>query len=297
MRRGICFIVVVGAFCLFLAPVASAADGWYIELIIAGVGGDTSAQAIQFVSRGADPFNASVFARDDTNSNPVALWVGNINNSPTAGDRVLLTTLAFDALTTPPTVPDDTLLNRIPDAFIPVGTSDVGASWGLPRLAWGGSSYTGATGTASWDDDLDIGTPFPSGLPTSGTQVLKFLPSILTIHTTNAADYGLVSTPVTFTNNAGTTFVLGTSGGGGPVDTDSDGLTDSQETALGTNASDPDSDNDGFNDGFEIAFGTDPTDDLSFPLGLPIGGAVGLSMLALCLLGAGVVRFRRRSTK
>lgn len=41
-------------------------------------------------------------------------------------------------------------------------------------------------------------------------------------------------------------------------DTDQDGLSDSEETAYGTNASDPDSDNDGYSDGVEVKSGYDP---------------------------------------
>ena len=49
-------------------------------------------------------------------------------------------------------------------------------------------------------------------------------------------------------------------GGGGPVDTDGDGLTDAEEAALGTDPNDPDSDADGLNDGAEVAAGTDSLD-------------------------------------
>ena len=44
------------------------------------------------------------------------------------------------------------------------------------------------------------------------------------------------------------------------VDNDGDGLTSSQELALGTDPNDSDTDDDGFNDGDEIVMGTDPLD-------------------------------------
>ena len=50
------------------------------------------------------------------------------------------------------------------------------------------------------------------------------------------------------------------------IDTDSDGLTDSEELGLGTDPDDPDSDNDGVSDGFEVSAGTSPTDPNEYPL-------------------------------
>jgi gliding motility-associated-like protein len=44
----------------------------------------------------------------------------------------------------------------------------------------------------------------------------------------------------------------------GPCDQDGDGLTNTQETAAGTNTTNPDTDGDGINDGAEITAGTDP---------------------------------------
>jgi gliding motility-associated-like protein len=44
----------------------------------------------------------------------------------------------------------------------------------------------------------------------------------------------------------------------GPCDQDGDGLTNSQETAAGTNLTNPDTDGDGINDGAEVAGGSDP---------------------------------------
>ncbi|MFH1463339.1 MAG: hypothetical protein ABIO70_03030 [Pseudomonadota bacterium] len=41
-------------------------------------------------------------------------------------------------------------------------------------------------------------------------------------------------------------------------DADGDGLTDTEEAALGTDPADPDSDDDGFGDGDEVAAGTNP---------------------------------------
>jgi serine/threonine-protein kinase len=50
-----------------------------------------------------------------------------------------------------------------------------------------------------------------------------------------------------------------------PVDTDADGLPDTQEAQLGTDPNNPDTDGDGFSDGDEVKAGTNPLDPLSFP--------------------------------
>ncbi|MFC5729303.1 MULTISPECIES: Stk1 family PASTA domain-containing Ser/Thr kinase [Nocardioides] len=58
-----------------------------------------------------------------------------------------------------------------------------------------------------------------------------------------------------------------------PVDTDQDGLTDSEETAAGTDPNNPDSDGDGIQDGQEVSDGTDPNDPFDpVPTTDPTGG-------------------------
>jgi hypothetical protein len=44
-----------------------------------------------------------------------------------------------------------------------------------------------------------------------------------------------------------------------PVDSDNDGLTDTQEADLGTDPDNADTDGDGLEDGAEVSLGTDPT--------------------------------------
>lgn len=57
---------------------------------------------------------------------------------------------------------------------------------------------------------------------------------------------------------------------GKDADTDNDGLTNSEEIALGTNPLDPDTDGDGATDGKEVQMGYDPlTSNLSFEVSLP----------------------------
>lgn len=70
------------------------------------------------------------------------------------------------------------------------------------------------------------------------------------------------STPTGFYRVVGTTFSsLGTTN-----DPDGDGLSNSLEASLGTNANLWDSDGDGFSDGVEYQYGTNPNDPTSFPI-------------------------------
>ncbi len=55
-------------------------------------------------------------------------------------------------------------------------------------------------------------------------------------------------------------FALTNVPGGADADTDADGLSNSEETALGTNPFNPDTDGDGWQDGQEVALGIDPLD-------------------------------------
>jgi len=50
---------------------------------------------------------------------------------------------------------------------------------------------------------------------------------------------------------------------GGEADADADGLTDAQETGMGTDPNNPDTDGDGYSDGDEVNEGTDPNDSES----------------------------------
>jgi cysteine-rich repeat protein len=77
-------------------------------------------------------------------------------------------------------------------------------------------------------------------------------------------------------------------------DADQDGLSNSEELALGTDPLDPDSDGDGYSDGAEVAAGSDPLDPDSFPPAVPGLGTVGLIGLALLLASAGITALAGR---
>lgn len=57
-----------------------------------------------------------------------------------------------------------------------------------------------------------------------------------------------------------------------PVDSDNDGLTDGEETALGTDPNNPDTDGGGAQDGFEVTNGTNPLDPADDPQNLDACG-------------------------
>jgi hypothetical protein len=61
-----------------------------------------------------------------------------------------------------------------------------------------------------------------------------------------------------------------------PVDSDGDGLTDSEEADLGTDPNNPDTDGDGINDGDEVAGGTDPNNSDSDSDGLSDGDELSM---------------------
>jgi hypothetical protein len=201
-----------------------------IEQVIAGVNGDTSAQAIQLRMRFASQGNlaaARIRAFDANGLNPVVIInFGSGVPSQQTGDRVLLTTESFDALTSPAAEPDFTLTNPIPSTYLEAGSlvfeSDAGTVWW--RLSWGGIGYSGSnSGDLSNDDDGDFGPAWMLPLPTDGAQAVQFQGDAGDMSTTNAADYDLTAGAATFVNNGGDSFTL--EEGDPPVDVPVRGFT------------------------------------------------------------------------
>lgn len=186
-----------------------------IEQVIGGVNGDVTAQAVQlrcravgenFVSLGRlRAWNASgtspVLIIDTTTNVPI----GNL------GSRVLITSSNFNSHTSPTAVPDFTMTNPIPAAYLAAGSltweDNVGTIYW--RLSWGGSAYTGP-GTMSNLNDANgnANPPFGSALPSASLVALKFTGTAGAMSTTNAADYALSANPAVFINNAGASFTL-----------------------------------------------------------------------------------------
>jgi hypothetical protein len=186
-----------------------------IEQAMGGVGGDTTAQAVQLRMRSGFQ-NLVQFARlrvaDAQGANPVLLvdFTHSVPNSA-AGDRVLIATAAMSSHTTPALVPDFTMTNPIPASYMVAGRllyedDSGGILW---SLAYGGAAYTGpTTGLTTNDADGDFGPPFAGPLPSGSTSATLFSGPASAPSTTNLADYALTTGPAVFTNNAHQAFTV-----------------------------------------------------------------------------------------
>ena len=207
-------------FSVLAAPAYATFHLMQIEQVIGGVNGDTTAQAIQLRMRA--PFQnfvaqAQIHAWDAAGANPVLVidFTQNVANA-LAGDRVLVGSPRFIALTNPNAVPDFMMTNLIPASYLAAGSltyeDDVGTIFW--RLSWGGSGYTGNTfGDSTNDDDpgfgpANFGPPFPGPLPSATTDALLFTGPATALSTTNAADYSLTASAAVFTNNVRNSFTV-----------------------------------------------------------------------------------------
>ncbi len=217
------FLAAVSALVLLVCGAADASFHlMQIEQVLAGVNGDTSAQAIQlrmradgqnfvFSDAGGTHGPAKLVAYDAAGANPVTLLVcpSDVSNGAT-GRRILITSANFAHYTTSPLSTDFTMTNLIPDTYLSAGRitwEDVDGAV-LWSVAYGGSSYTGpTTGSILNDSDGDYGK-LSSGLPTASFQSLLFNKTAIAKSTTNASDYNLTLSTSTWTNNANQSFLV-----------------------------------------------------------------------------------------
>jgi hypothetical protein len=187
-----------------------------IEQVIGGVGGDTTAQAVQLKMRFAGQQflngNARLVARDAAGVNPVVLSTFPVPN-PTGGAcrEILLATTGFAARTTPSVgaAERDYLMDPIPVAYLPAGSLTFETLNGALiywRVSWGGASYTGpgtvvSVGGGGNDNDGNANPPFAGALPSTTLQALRFTPACATESTNTAAQYALTAGTAVFTNN------------------------------------------------------------------------------------------------
>jgi len=199
------------------APALAAFHLMQIDQVIGGVGGDTTAQAVQLRMRATGQTllsgDAQLVVRDATGSTPVTLSTFPMPN-PASGTclAILLATSNFAAKTSPTAVPNYTM-TAIPPGYLAAGSLTFEALGGATtywRVSWGGASYTGPqTVITSTNDDDGVTSPdVPTALPSSDAEALHFTPACGTLSTTNASQYALTGTAAVFTNNAGTTFTV-----------------------------------------------------------------------------------------
>jgi hypothetical protein len=201
-----------------------------IEQVIGGVGGDTTAQAIQLRMRTSFQNlvgGAKIWAWDANGQNPV-LIVDPTTSVPngSAGARVLIVSPNFADFTDPNAVPDFVMTNLIPQSYLAAGMltfEDNTGTFVYWRLSWGGANYTGpTTGSTTNDLDGDFGPPFDGPLPSTSDQALLFQGSASAVSTSNANDYALTAGAATFTNNAGAGFTVSVPTPPCPGDLDND---------------------------------------------------------------------------
>jgi hypothetical protein len=221
MKQRISFvwIVLLAAF-LLPRPAGAAFHLMEIEQVIGGVGGDTTAQAVQLKMRfggqnllaGA----AQVVVRDAAGANPLVIATFPLPNPPSNACReILLATNGFAAKTSPAAV-RDYVLTQIPAGYLPAGSltfESFGGGGVWWRVSWGGGGYTGAHNVISVagggnDDDGTAAPAFGSALPSTTGQALRFNAACPTASSTNAAQYAATAGNSTFTNNTPANFVV-----------------------------------------------------------------------------------------
>lgn len=206
-----------------------------IEQVIAGVNGDTTAQAIQLRMRsGAQNFvsQTRVVVVDATGSNPILLenMTTNVPNGQ-AGRRVLLATPNFTNYTNIPLV-SDFVMDPIPSSYLAAGQlrfmDDFGTIYW--SLSWGGSAFTGST-TGSFTNDTDgiFGPPVNGPLPSTSLQALQFTGAASAASTNNLAQYAVTSGAATFISNGNVSFTLVAPPAGLPGDFNDDSRVDAAD--------------------------------------------------------------------
>jgi hypothetical protein len=207
----------LAAIVLCLCPSAALAQYMFfermqIEQIVAGVGGNTEAQAIQLRMRMDDErwvAGARIYAYDADGKNPILLVdLGKNVPNGQVGDRVLVATSAMKWLTNPPLAPD-AIMQPIPPEYISAGRitweCDCGSKyWSLSSGGYLGSNFAAMLN----DEDGDFGPPYPGPFPTEGAQGLLFQGEAADLSVANSLDYLLTPGAAVLTNNARNSFTV-----------------------------------------------------------------------------------------
>jgi hypothetical protein len=193
-----------------------------VEQLIGGVGGDTTAQAIQLRTRAPNQCflgQGRLTVLDADGLNPISIQ--DFSTCPPlpmpctatcpTGARILIASPGFAATLDNPITPDLTMDNLIPPSYLAAGSlvfTDAAGTDILWRISWGGAAYTGPNDVACTNDDTtcpnpgSVAPPFPTALPSATDQALLFPGGATAVSTNNAADYVVTAGAATFTNNA-----------------------------------------------------------------------------------------------
>ena len=228
IKKRFCVFLVLMSPIGFTSHLQATFDLMQIEQLIAGVDGDTSAQAIQLRMRffgQNSTYTQRLIAHDAQGLNPVVLFIFPflpIVSNDAAGSRILLATSSFASHVSPSITPDYILTNAIPASYLAAGSLTYEDRFGTVwwRLSWGGAGYTGPT-TGYFINDVDSNFgKWPGSLPFSGIDALKFQSAASALSTNNAADYSLTSGGAVFTNNANSSGTVQSAGGPQPCPAD-----------------------------------------------------------------------------
>jgi len=231
----------------------------HIEQVVAGVGGNVAAQAIQLRMRFGHQHllaPARLVVRDARGENPIVLidFAAAVANDE-AGGRILVVSDALAGVTDPPAQGDFVMERTIPAAYFAAGTLTFETDSGdliVCRLSWGGAAYGGPNDTSDDNDDNgDVGPAFPEPLTAVGARALQITLATQSRTTTNAADYVLTPAgqPVILTNNADETFTVVPCSVEDGTDRDGDGLCDEFDNCPdAANVDQADADDDGAGD-------------------------------------------------
>lgn len=206
-----------------------------IQIVVGGVGGDTTAQAIQLRQRfaGQNIMSAGkLVAFDAAGLNPITIidFTTNVTNSA-AGDNILVCTNSFLTKTTPTAIADF-IMTPIPASYLAAGKlsfqANAGTTWWT--LAWGGASYTGGlTLDVTNDSNGNAAPAFGVSLPTASNTAIQFNGVASAASTTNAADYSVTAGAAVLRNNARNSFTLKAPC---PADINGDGFVDDGDFVL-----------------------------------------------------------------
>lgn len=207
-------LAVVAALAAVSLPAAASVHQMQIHQVLGRACGNSRQQAVQLRMRSSfqnQTQQARLRAFDAAGLNPVTLVdLGTAVTNHGAGVTVLAMTSQL--ATALGATPDFVMTAPIPPAYLRSGRVAFETDNGLQTyfaVAWGGAGYTGANlGTLDNDDDGDFNPAETSDLSTPASQGLVLDIAAATVHTTNAAAYGLTQGAASFTTNGGTVVTL-----------------------------------------------------------------------------------------